>query len=226
MFENIIKIIIPNLKRAIERREHMIHQFEKLGIKDYMFYDAFDGKDITNESIVGNITPGNIGHPRQFKRGEIGCTLTHIGIITLAKALNYEQVLIIEDDVILCEDFPERFLKLCKYLPSNWEHVFLSGHIYNATPPIIEPSLIPVTFKVSGTYSYMLRNTAYDKAIKKLSSLETTTDDLYEKVIKEGLKSFIFFPFLTYPDVTDSYIWENPDNKRIHASLKYFKNKL
>jgi glycosyl transferase, family 25 len=221
-----MNIIVLNLNRAVERKEKIIKQLEKLNIQDYLIYSGFDGKNITNSSIIGNITSGHIGASRQFKPGEIGCTLSHIGIISLAKSLNYDSFLVLEDDVILCEDFVSRLDRLMKLLPKNWEHVFLSGHIYNAQAPIIQPCVIPTTFKVSGTYSYMLKNVVYDKVIEELSSLETTTDDLYEKLIKKGLKSFIFFPFLTYPKLEYSYIWEMSGNNNIHPSFKYFKNKL
>lgn len=222
-----MNIIVLNLNRAIERKERMINQFQKLGIDNYIFYPSIDGKDILNDTIIGNISKGHFGYPRKFQKGEVACVFSHIGAITLAKIMNYEYVLIFEDDVVLCEDFLSRLNKLFSLLPKNWEHVFLSGHIYNTPAPIIQPSIIQVTFKVSGAYSFLLKNTAYDKVIKKLTSIETTTDDMYEKMIlNRELISYIFFPFLTYPIVEDSYIWETSGNKIPHASVKYFKNKL
>lgn len=220
-------IIVLNLNRATERMQRMIDQFTKLGIEDYIFYSSVDGKDIKNESIIGNIQAPHFGAPRQFKKGEIGCLMSHIGALKLAKALDYDWVLIFEDDVVLCNDFKSRLQLVFKYLPDNWEHVFLSGHIYNQPPPFALPSLLPVTFKVSGAYSFIVRNTAYDKVISKLQSFNTTSDDLYEHMIlSKELKSYIFFPFLSYPLVEDSYIWETSGNKTPHASVKYYKDKL
>jgi len=223
-----MKIIVINLERAEERKERMLLQFQKLGISDYIFYPAIDGKDITNKNFFGNIAPGHFGHPRKFQKGEIGCIISHIGAITFAKLNNWDYFLLLEDDVILCDDFNDRLNLLFKLLPSSWDLVYLSGHTYYTPAPFILPSLLPVNFKVSGAYSCIIKNIAYDKIIKKFSSFETTTDDLYEEMIlrEKSLKSFIFFPFFCYPIVEDSYIWETSGNKIPHASVRYFKNKL
>jgi hypothetical protein len=93
-------------------------------------------------------------------------------------------------------------------------------------PPVWQPCLVPVTYKVSGSYAYILRKSIYDKAIENLSLFELPVDDVYENMLKKGIKSFIFFPFLAYPNENNSYIWNKSNTGKIHPSLKYFKDKL
>ena len=108
-----------------------------------------------------------------------------------------------------------------KYVPKIWEHIFLSGHIYNFRPFAI-PSAVPSP-KTSGTYSYIIRNTAYNKAIKHLSSMSTTTDDLYEQM---KLNSYIFFPFFSYPILDYSYCNNVSQVGKEHMSKQFYKEYL
>ncbi len=215
------KIILINLDRAKERLYKIDNQLKLQNI-DYIRYSAFDGKNILNKSIKCNISNKNFyGYPRELKMGEIGCTLSHIGAISMAKSLNLEYVIILEDDIILCNDFKERLDILFKSVPKNWEHIFLGGHVYN-----FEPLCIPGIYKspkVSGTYSYILRNTGYDKAINALTSMETTTDDLYEH---SKLISYIYFPLFTYPLLEYSFVNEVDGRSCTHPSKKWFREKL
>jgi len=143
--------------------------------------------------------------------------------------MDWEHVIIIEDDVVLAEDFGRRIKLLFKMLPKDWEHVYLSGFPRNSREhdPLIkmlhiEPSgiidCIPIT---------MIRNTAYDKIISYLGRFETTADDSIISMIfnHKNLKSYTYFPFVGYVDDEYTYIW-NHELEREHKSKKYFKNKI
>ena len=213
------KIVVINLDRAGERKEKISAQLDAQKLK-YYIYSGFDAKNLTNKTVSPGKLVKGYGSPRDFKKGEMGCTLSHIGVITMAKTLGWENVVILEDDIVLCKDFEKRLKLLFKYLPKTWEHVFLGGHLYNHIP-LLKPSCVPSP-KISGTYSYMLNHTVYDKAIKELSSMETTTDDLYEHM---KLKSYIFFPLFSYPLLEYSYVNEEKEN-RIHSSKPHFAEYL
>jgi len=213
-------IIVINLDRAKERREYITNQLDNQNL-EYYLYSAFDGQNITNPTFqLPKISlKGKYRYGDNFLIGEIACTLSHIGAISMAKSLGLEYVIILEDDVEICLDFSDRLEYLFKIIPKNWEHIFLGGHIYQFNP-IIMPSLHKSP-KVSCTYSYILRKNVYDKAIKFLSSLETTTDDLYEYM---KLNSYIFFPLFTYSIKTYSYI--NNEMANENPSKLFFKKYL
>ena len=73
------KIFLINLDRRPDRLERVMTQFRELGIEDIV--ERFSA-----------ISPPN-------GDGRLGCLLSHIEIIKMAKSLNLKNVLVLEDDV-------------------------------------------------------------------------------------------------------------------------------
>jgi len=227
-----MNIIVNSLERAKERRERIITQLKQLNI-DAMINDAVDGQELSEEQKNKFLhLPGGYREGEKFKPGEIGCTMSHINAIKMARMREWEYVIVLEDDVILAEDFEKRIKFLFKILPNDWEHVYLSGiprtpgyaipfpamlQLANVIPsPIID--CIPAT---------IIRNSAYDKVIDYLEKFETTTDDSIIYLIhgSKVLKSYTYFPFCTYVEDNFTYIWDEKINRE-HKSKKYFIDKL
>jgi GR25 family glycosyltransferase involved in LPS biosynthesis len=144
---------------------------------------------------------------------------------------NWPYLIVLEDDIVLAEDFEKRINFLFKIIPSNWEHIYLSGFPSNSRKldfkPVLEiPNIVP-SIPTSGTFSMMIKNIAYEKIINKFSKFETTTDDILCKLIQTNkLISYTYYPFLTYHYSRYTYIWNKEEEKGSHPSIKYFKNKL
>jgi glycosyl transferase family 25 len=225
-----MNIIVISLERAKERRERIKSQLKRLNL-DAVIMDAVDGQALSesqkNKIIKNPLTGFRDGE--KFKPGEIGCIMSTINAIKKAKENGWEEVIIMDDDVILSEDFEKGVKFLFRIIPIDWQHILLGGHIYMMPAPVFQPSVLPTSFKVSGSYCYILRKTAYDTILEELYQMELPVDDAIEKVYlrEQKIKSYIFFPFLAYPDINDSYIWNTEaTDKKTHASFKYFKNKL
>jgi len=220
-----MNLIVISLARASERREKIKSQLSERNIEGIIM-DAVDGNDLP-ESEKNRIIQNPIGwrNGEHFKPGEIGCLKSHINAIKMAKTMGWEHVIILEDDVILSEDFEKGIKLIFKLAEPNWEHILLGAHIYLNAPPVWQPSVNPLNYKVSGAYAYILRNTAYDKVLGELSLMQYPTDDVFEKLYNHQIiKSYIFFPFIAYPNIESSYIWNKSDPGKIHPSIKYFKN--
>jgi glycosyl transferase, family 25 len=223
-----MNIIVISLERAKDRREKIVQQLNALKL-DAIIMDAVDGQQLSKEQlnrVINNPIGWRSGET--FKPGELGCLMSTIKAIKLAKENNFEYVIMLDDDVVLSEDFEKGIKFLFRILPIDWEHIFLSGHTYMAAAPVFQPSLVPATFKVSGSYAYILKNIAYDKVINEMSQMEIPVDDVIEGMIlrEQKLRSYIFFPFLVYPRLEYSYIWNDVSRVKEHPSVKYFKNKL
>jgi GR25 family glycosyltransferase involved in LPS biosynthesis len=233
-------IIVLNLERAPERKEIMIKQFTNLRMDQnlhYYFMPAYDGRYMSNLTLNANIGIG-YGLGRQFQKGELGIIMTHLAALKFAQMMDWDNVIIIEDDVILCEDWHERLDKLFWLLPKDWEHVYLSAHsdyvkfenlfdVNGNVPGIIKSP------QAVGAFSYMVNKSAYSKVIKYTTSFMTTFDDMIMYMILQGkLNSHLYFPFMTFHNANNSFVWsETPghlahDNTKMHSSYKYFKNKL
>jgi len=213
----------------------MTNQFERLNFvenQDFFFLPVYDGVYITNFSFNANIAMG-YGTGRKFQKAEIAIIMSQIAAIKFAQMMKFESVIILEDDVVLCEDWLERLDILHKLLPEDWEHVYLSGHSdYVKFKVYDKPTLIEAP-KMVGAFSYMVHNKAYSKVARFTSSLLTTFDDMVMHMVEQKkLKSCAYFPFMTYHNANDSTVWDGTTpghlahNDNIHSSYTYFKNKI
>jgi glycosyl transferase family 25 len=223
-----MNIIVISLERAIERRKKIKSQLSALNI-DAVIIDAVDGQKLSEEEKNKKIhLPNGYRFGETFKPGEIGCTMSHINALKEAKLRNWPYTIILEDDIVMATDFEKRIKFLFKIIPSNWEHVYLSGipHFGFSTPPNLQfANLIPTIF-TECTHSMLIRDIAYVKIINKLSKFETTTDDIYNSMISQKeLISYTYYPFVTYADDNFTYIWDI-ELKRVHKSKQYFKNHI
>jgi len=107
LFENTLFI---NLENRTDRLEHALNEFKKLNIE---------------AERINAIKMNN---------GAIGCTLSHIKCIELAKSRNYEQVFICEDDITFLN--PELLKNHIELFANNddilWDVLIIGG---NNVPP-------------------------------------------------------------------------------------------
>jgi len=218
-----IPIIIISLERAQKRKQSMIDQMSELKL-ECAFFPAFDGNDIINSAFTLPIIKG-AGIGRKLQKGEICCTLSHLAALKHAQMMDYDNVIVIEDDVILCEDWNERIEKLLEIIPDGWEYVYLSGHSdYEKLQKYETPTVFPAPKMVS-SFSYMTNKAGIEKLIKYCSELTTTYDDMImHKILAKKLNGYVYMPFVTYHSAAESYIWG--ETAKVHSSKFYFKNKI
>jgi len=219
-------IIILNLERCIDRKKLMEEQFSSLNFSptDYTFFPCFDGKNIINMSLNIPIIKG-IGIGRKLSNAEISIIFSHLAAIKHAQAMNYENVVILEDDIAICEDWDKRLEILLKILPHDWEYVYLSGHsdyikfeMYNEPTAIKAPKMV-------GAFAYLINREGMNKLVKFCGEIVTTYDDMIMHKIQSGkLNGYTYFPFMAYHTDNISTIYETPSIN--HDSKKFFKNKI
>jgi len=217
-------IIVLNLERSKNRKKSLEEQFKKVGLENYTFFPAFDGKNIINMSFSVPIIKG-IGMGRKLSRFEISIIMSHIGALKYAQINQYEDVVILEDDVVLCEDWETRLKILKANLPEDWEYVYLAGHSDYVKIPMYEEPTILNAPKMVGAFSYMVNQKGIEKLIKYCGEFITTYDDIITHKIESGkLKAYLYLPFMTYHETGYSENWgiDSP----AHISLTYFKNKI
>ena len=113
LFDN---VFIINLQRDISRRENMIMQLKQHNICDYEFIEAIDGQSENLDKYDFTVIP-NWVEPFTNKimtKGEIGCALTHYNIWKKMVNEKLENVLILEDDAVFCNNFFDRRNKSAK----------------------------------------------------------------------------------------------------------------
>lgn len=109
------KVVYINLAERTDRRESIEFQMKKAGIPQNKIV-RFDA--IKNEN------------------GALGCTLSHIGVMTMAKKNNWQNVLVLEDDMVFNDD-DESLDRINYFLSSltcsSWDAGLLSGSYFRLT---------------------------------------------------------------------------------------------
>ncbi len=97
-----MKVFVIHYKKLVERKASILRQFERFGITDYEFIDI-DRSDIDNYEITRYCNKVHL-FPAQ-----IAILLSHIEAYRRIVANNYAEALILEDDVILSDDFMVKY---------------------------------------------------------------------------------------------------------------------
>jgi len=102
-------IQVINLKRRPDRRDAMIKQFQDNNITDYDFFEAIDGKELKPTQEIKKMFEGN---DFNYRRGVIGCALSHYNLWTqLVNDNANDFYLIMEDDITMCKGFNNHIQK-------------------------------------------------------------------------------------------------------------------
>jgi GR25 family glycosyltransferase involved in LPS biosynthesis len=203
-YQNIFCI---NLDRRTDRWSECIDEFKKHNLQVQRF-SAVDGNDLRS-------LPG-------LTKGNVGAIYSHRAVIQHAKDSNFENILILEDDIEFHDDMNKLFSEYIKELPSDWDMLFFGANHSQNNVWMVDP-LIQVTdhvYKIIRSYAnhcYVVKHTAYDKLIDALSRKDKPNDVLVSDVQKE-LNCYLFRPHLA---------WQRPsysDLQEEFADYSFLKN--
>jgi GR25 family glycosyltransferase involved in LPS biosynthesis len=118
-----LKIYFINLKKNRDRWEN-----NKSKLPNFHLFDAIDGSKLSLDKLRKD---GFLKEEKKWLgklgRGGIGCALSHISVINKIKMQNEQYGLILEDDVVIPDNFIEQIKKLEKYFPPTWDIIYLGG---------------------------------------------------------------------------------------------------
>ena len=156
-FLNKIQTYYINLESRTDRKEHVEKELQKLGINNINRFNAI-----------------------KMENGALGCSMSHLKCLQLAKEKDYEYIFICEDDILFLN--PELFLmQLNKFLSTSriWDVILVAGN--NMIPYIpIDNTCIKVS-NCQTTTGYIVKREYYDKLINNYK-------EGIEKQIKEPNK--------------------------------------
>lgn len=152
--ENIYYI---NLEHRTDRKEQIEGEFAKLGWTNYQRFNAI-----------------------KMKNGRVGCSMSHLKLLSMAKEKDLDYIVIIEDDAMFTQ--PDLFnAMLSGFMNSNIDYdvLLLAGNIRQ---PIFQKTRFLYQIKKSFTTTgYIVKKHYYDKLIAN---------------IKEGIENLIKQPHL------------------------------
>ncbi len=235
------RTFIINLEREKERRCKIESRLKMSDIYNYEFFPAIDGKelDISAIPLPEEIDRKHLGekYRNHFSNNEIACLLSHIGVLKRARELDLDYVVILEDDIVICDDWNSRLKKLLRITPKNWDHIYLSGEP-NELELLTKSHIKPINFapflhveksvNTMGAFSYIIKKKMYDTIIDELSKMKLPVDDVIQNLKTSGvLNSYTFYPFFSYHDndipstIWDEKIWKQ-EYSVDHDSKSYF----
>jgi len=159
-----------NLEHRTDRKEHVEKQLALIGIKNPTRFNAI-----------------------KLENGAIGCSMSHLKCLQIAKENNWPHVLMCEDDIQFLQ--PDLFVKhMNNFLEnhednSTWDVVLLAGN--NMPPYALEDDYSVRVFQCQTTTGYLVKQHYYDKLINN---------------VKEGLQKLL----------------QEPHNHRIYAIDKHW----
>lgn len=136
-------VYIMNLKHRTDRKKNVIKQLKKHNITNYTFIEAIDGKalrgdetdqEFTNRMIKeGKVSVSAIAskYRNYFKAGAIGVYLSFAKILDIALKESTGDILILEDDIDILDNFKEKLMHYYKKLPHDWDVFSLAWNKQN-----------------------------------------------------------------------------------------------
>lgn len=97
------------------------------------------------------------------KDPKVGIAQAHMNCILLARQSEWDNVLIIEDDMVLRKGAHEYFNKALNTLPENWD--ILLGGLYNCKYQIPVNEYWNRTGEFCGAHFYIANHTSYDRIL-------------------------------------------------------------
>jgi len=170
-------IFIINLKRRFDRKKTMSTQFRLQKITKYEFIDAVDGMEL---DVLNKFMELKTNHKTQIiSSGHFACLLSHIKAIEEAKSRGYTNIMILEDDVILCDNFINQLNKI--NVPS-YDMLYLGGIINKKK--IFFSHWVSNVKNILGAYGYIISSNLFDYVLGELKKLTDYVDLFYMKKVQ------------------------------------------
>ena len=146
-----MKIFVLHYTKLVDRKKHILSQFEKHNIIDYEFIEKFDKDEITEEDSCIFVKDYS-----NYK-STMSLHLKH-NFVYKEIANKYDCALILEDDVILSDNFKDILDKYITQLPEDYDMLFIGdGNHFHIEPNKINPdkniyekSLYPTQYSCEG----------------------------------------------------------------------------
>jgi glycosyl transferase, family 25 len=194
LFKNTLFI---NLEHRNDRLEHATEEFKKMDIKAERV-DAIK-KDV----------------------GAVGCTMSHIKCLEIAKKRNYDYVFICEDDIHFKnpELLKQNLEKFNQNTKINWDVLIIGGN--NARPYQIVEEYCSRVFYCRTTTGYIVKKHMYDILLDNFNeSVSKLTQDSSKESIKKNaidmywqrLQYQYFWYMITPPTVTQYTSYSDIEN--------------
>jgi GR25 family glycosyltransferase involved in LPS biosynthesis len=191
------KLYCINLDKRTDRWQLVEPEFKKHGL-DVERVPGYDGSKL------------NLEFPPEIREGAVGCSLSHLFTIKLAKQNKLNNFLLLEDDVVFEDGVNEKFFSVLDQVPDDWDMLYLGGqHFHGMNMTQVNENVYKCVYTLAAQ-SVGIRNTVYDYFIDKLMDITKINDLHYAESHKE-INAYVIIPHLswqrnTYSDIEKTYV--------------------
>jgi GR25 family glycosyltransferase involved in LPS biosynthesis len=125
---------VVNLDRRTDRKLKFIEDnHSQLEVLRYTFFSAIDGKTLVPNNKIMKLFEKN---DYRYRKGIVGCAMSHIKIWTEMIIQGRDIALVLEDDITIASNFLEKLTSVLKTLPldnegnPDWDILFLGHFLY------------------------------------------------------------------------------------------------
>ena len=168
---NQLRIFVVNLESSADRREFIGSQLKGLDLL-YEIFPAVDGRKLPQAEVdAAYDASGAVDFfGRELTRGEIGCSWSHLNIYRKMVEESIPEALVLEDDVILGQDFKEVLSRRALF-PADWELVFFSHNnavasVWDRLPIFDKYKLVKFVEHPNWTSGYLIKLSGAEKLLK------------------------------------------------------------
>lgn len=221
------EVFLVNLKHEFGNRLSSFHHLAQHGIRPRLWaavngyaepikseYEQYQRKELGNLHYAEfNELELERGSHFISSPGAWGYIRTYESIIRFASEEGLKRILILEDDVVLIDNFMNRLGRFMKEIGNNWKVLQLGASQYDWTGIDNQQAerqgfYRPEIIKTCGSFAMALDHSIYNELLGHLSHMDAPFDfiplgKVYEKHSSE---CFVAFPNLVMPDVRESNI--------------------
>jgi len=218
-------VFIINCEHRHDRRKNITKQLQKVGVTNYEFFKAIQPTEEDMKNWNANFLQPipkwfqGKGDETKYRLGSLGCMLSHIEIMKLARERKYKQILILEDDT---EFLLPQGIKLENVFTvlknqvdkiNNYALIYLAGNHRGSKLDKITPNL----YKVKGTLttgSYIINELGMKYVLKHIKGCEREIDVFYANKMQNDMLCYCIMPHLTrqadgYSDIVQQNVSYN-----------------
>jgi len=183
------KIYIIHYKKLTDRKEYLDSILKTFNI-DYEYIDCFDREIISKEDVLlyynptlelwnkrtSNLYRYNFEY-RSLTLPEVCNSLSHLKALEHVINEDVENVLVIEDDAVFCDNFIEKLNNILNLLPQDYNMLFLST--YKSVEELEIGHLCPKSIK---TDTIFIKNHPSTRTVDSYVINKTSAKILYDNI--------------------------------------------
>ena len=131
------KIFVINLPHRTDRAKLIDEQLKKYNITNYEWFNAIYTNYANIDAYMKQYNYRFYGGSYRCFPGTLGCLLSHVEVLKIARNRGYNRILILEDDAVFQDDFEEKMISVIKdTMNVDYDMLYLGANYMAPSIPV------------------------------------------------------------------------------------------